>query len=121
MNRQYQDFLYIALSVKGDLRHFPRAERVSVRFSYGGALEPHIPSKLAEDHDYWMRHCLNMAGRCDSILVYCIDGWKESKGVQMEIEYAKTSKMPLKYLWPTDDFVPPDIRDAAPEMQKSTA
>jgi Domain of unknown function (DUF1937) len=82
--------------------------------AHGSALEPHLPTKLAVDHDFWMRHCLNMLKRCDSLLVYCIEGWKESKGVQMEIEYAKTATIPIQYMWPADDFVPPDIRDVAP-------
>ena len=82
--------------------------------AHGFALEPYLPTVLEEDHDFWMRHCLNMLGRCDSIMVYCIEGWRESKGVQMEIEYSKAAKMPIKYMWPTDDFVPPDIRDYAP-------
>jgi hypothetical protein len=89
-------------------------EQVYSPIAHGIALEPHLPTKLADDHDFWMRHCLNMLGRCDSLRVYCIYGWRESKGVQMEIEYAKNAKLPITYLWPTDDFVAPDIRAYAP-------
>lgn len=82
---------------------------------HGHALHTHIKSALAEDHAWWMTHCNEMVDKCESMTVFCIDGWKESKGVQMEIARARMTCKPINYLWPTDDWVTPDIREVAPE------
>lgn len=37
-------------------------------------------------HAEWMNICYAMLDRCDGLMVVMMDGWRESKGVQLEIE-----------------------------------
>lgn len=53
------------------------------------------------DHDFWMNQDLPFLKFCDELVVICIDGWKESKGVQEEIAMAKLLKKKIVYI--TDD------------------
>ena len=53
--------------------------------AHGYAIEPFMTNEHKEDHDRWMLHCYQMLGRCNELYVLCIDGWRESKGVQLEI------------------------------------
>jgi len=58
---------------------------------YGG-LEKHAPS--------WYEYDIELLQRCDALAVVMLEGWKESKGVQMEIEEANRLGMPVIYLDP---------------------
>ena len=49
------------------------------------------------DNRYWMHHCIDMLSRCDNLLVYCIDGWRESEGLGKEIDFAKRDNIPITY------------------------
>ena len=42
----------------------------------------------AVDHDFWMRRDLPMLRRCGAIMVLCMDGWEQSRGMAREIEEA---------------------------------
>jgi hypothetical protein len=53
---------------------------------------------FAHDADVWYRHGMLMARRCDECLVVCLPGWRESKGVQMEIDYFRRANKPLDFL-----------------------
>jgi hypothetical protein len=48
--------------------------------------------------DYWMEFDLAILGICKVLFVLAIDGWKESKGVAAEIEYAKRLGIPIYLL-----------------------
>lgn len=58
---------------------------------YGG-LEKHASS--------WYEHDIELLQRCDILAVVMLDGWKESKGVQMEIAEANRLGIPVIYLDP---------------------
>ena len=47
---------------------------------------------------YWVKHGIEMVGICNEMRVLCLDGWKESKGVQGEIERAKELDLKIKYI-----------------------
>ncbi len=46
----------------------------------------YMTSSKVDDHAFWMRVCFDMLDRCDGLLVVTMDGWRQSKGVQMEID-----------------------------------
>jgi hypothetical protein len=48
-----------------------------------------------EDYSYALIHC------CVNLVVITVKGWKESYGVQKEIEYAKSLGLEIIYLNPT--------------------
>jgi hypothetical protein len=61
---------------------------------------------IAELHDlplefeWWSNQCLTILKSARGLLVLCIDGYKESIGVNSEIEYAKANNIPVKYVNP---------------------
>lgn len=48
----------------------------------------------------WREVDLRMLRHCDAVLVLTIDGWKESRGVAAEIEYARRHGKPVSFLVP---------------------
>ncbi len=56
------------------------------------------------DHDFWMKHDLDMLRRCDELYVVALDGWNKSVGVLAEIKEARELGMPITFLDP-DMFV----------------
>lgn len=46
---------------------------------------------------YWKKSCVEFVTRSDQVIVVCVDGWKESTGVQAEIEIAKEHNIPIEY------------------------
>lgn len=46
---------------------------------------------------FWERLDLFYISMCHEVVVLMLDGWKESVGVQAEIEYAKELGIPIKY------------------------
>lgn len=50
------------------------------------------------DHDVWMRNDIAVLAVCDALMVCKLEGWKESKGVQKEIEFATLTGMKIIYL-----------------------
>ena len=42
----------------------------------------------AVDHDFWMRRDLPILRRCNAIMVLCLDGWEQSRGIRCELEEA---------------------------------
>lgn len=45
-----------------------------------------MPDAGQPDHAGWMDICYGMLDRCDGVIVSTMDGWRESKGVQLEIK-----------------------------------
>ena len=44
----------------------------------------------AADHAFWMRHCLGMLAAARCLYILPLDGWRESRGVWMEIQHARS-------------------------------
>lgn len=54
------------------------------------------------DHDFWMRLDIAILDACDHLLVLMMPGWRESKGIGMEVAHAKATGKPITYLsWPS--------------------
>lgn len=50
------------------------------------------------DFKYWQAFDEHMIGLSDEIQVLCIDGWRESRGVQSEIKFAEANLIPVSYI-----------------------
>ncbi len=48
--------------------------------------------ETVNNHAFWMTHCFDMLERCNGLLVITMDGWRESKGVAMEIERWRSTR-----------------------------
>lgn len=56
--------------------------------------------ELPRGWDFWEGYDRMMLNACDKLVVLTLDGWKESKGVQAEIEIAKEFGLPIEYMDP---------------------
>lgn len=59
--------------------------------THGHAVAPHLPVKEVASHDFWMRQCLPFVQAAQKLLVLTLPGWKDSRGVQMEIDWARAA------------------------------
>lgn len=55
-------------------------------------------------HEEWMRVDYAFLSRAEGLIVVMLDGWKESKGVALEIEYAIQHKIGIYMLSPGSDL-----------------
>lgn len=53
---------------------------------------------LPLDWRFWERHDRRYLEMCDEVVVLMLDGWRESAGVQAEIEIAQSLGKPVSYL-----------------------
>jgi len=51
---------------------------------------------LPTDWRFWERQCREQIDRCDEVVVLTLDGWRESEGVQAEIQIAADMGKPLR-------------------------
>jgi hypothetical protein len=58
----------------------------------------YLDDRLVCDFDFWMAEDLPILAACSVLKVLCIDGWKESRGVQREIEFARERGIPVEYI-----------------------
>lgn len=52
------------------------------------------------DWTFWAGQDLAMLSRCDALTVACMPGWRNSKGVRAEIDYARSIGIPVRYTRP---------------------
>ncbi len=45
-----------------------------------------------------MQGCLELLSKCDTVVVLTLPGWKESKGVQEEVAFARSLEIPVRYM-----------------------
>lgn len=57
-----------------------------------------VKFKLPDGFEYYQHLDRDMIELSDEVWIYMMDGWKESEGVQSEIEIAKWNDKPLIYL-----------------------
>lgn len=55
---------------------------------------------LPKGFDFWEPYDRQFLDICKGLIVLCLPGWKESSGVQWEIEYMKKLGRPVEYLEP---------------------
>lgn len=61
---------------------------------------PLVRFDLPIEWDYWERFDREYLRRCNEVAVLMIDGWRESRGVQAEIDLAIDMDLPIRYLPP---------------------
>lgn len=61
-----------------------------------------VNQNLPTDFLFWHNHCLDLLKRCDEMYVLEVDGWKESRGVQTEIEFARKRNIPIHFIKPSE-------------------
>ena len=61
-----------------------------------------VDGKLQTGWDFWERYDRICISCCHEMIVLCLDGWKESVGVQDEIGIAKELGIPVRFVVPED-------------------
>ncbi len=59
-----------------------------------------VKHELPLGSEFWLQYDEILLAKCDEIVVLMIDGWKESPGVQREIEIMKNLHKDITYLEP---------------------
>jgi len=62
---------------------------------------PLVRFDLPIEWDYWERIDREHLRKCDEVVVLMLDGWRESRGVQAEIDLAIEMDLPIRYLPPS--------------------
>jgi hypothetical protein len=64
-------------------------------------LVPYLGEECRFDHDFWLGIDKIMVDKCDALIVCCLPGWRESRGMRQEIEWFRDSGKPIKALCET--------------------
>ena len=68
--------------------------------AHSHAIAEHLPDALRYDHEFWMKQDLPVLDKCDMLIIAQLEGWKESKGVKEEFEFATKKGLPIGMLDP---------------------
>lgn len=58
----------------------------------------YMEEDLQTDFSFWLSRDLQIIDFCTHVYVLMLEGWDESKGVAVEIEYANQNGIPVKFL-----------------------
>ena len=58
------------------------------------------------DHDFWMHVDRPYLEWCHMVMVLTLDGWRDSRGVNIEIAQARAMGKPVSFISPADLGVP---------------
>ncbi len=61
-----------------------------------------VAHDLPTDFAWWSEQCLGMLRHADKIIVLALPGHDESKGVEAEIQFAKTLNIPIEFIFTID-------------------
>lgn len=60
----------------------------------------YMPPEDCMDFDLWMRLDLPILKDAAELHILCIDGWRMSKGVTREVQFAESLGIPIKQVFP---------------------
>jgi len=61
-------------------------------------IEAHMFAR--QSHDFWLAQCRPLLQKASGLLVLCLPGWQDSRGVQEEERIATIRRIPIEYLQP---------------------
>jgi hypothetical protein len=64
--------------------------------TYGHTLLDYV--EMPSDWEFWKNFCLTLLNKCDELIVYKMDGWDKSRGVEEEIMMAESKGIKITYL-----------------------
>lgn len=69
---------------------------------YSPIVHGHTVAKHMRDksHEFWMKQCYPMLELASLMCVLKLDGWEQSKGVALEIDFARQCNIPVVFLAP---------------------
>lgn len=75
---------------------------------YSPIVSTHYVTKLlnAGSFDFWEKYCYKLLSRCDRLWILTLEGWRESKGIKKEIEFARSLSIPIDHVHESDEIFP---------------
>lgn len=64
----------------------------------GPQIAQYLRPSITQHHKFWMDQCIPILRVCTDLYVLPLNGWRESKGVQEEIEIARLLLMPIIFI-----------------------
>lgn len=77
-----------------------QGETIFSPIAHSHAIE--IEDGRIESGAYWMKQDLPILRYAKKLIVYCLPGWLESRGVALEINFAKSLDIPVEYIGEED-------------------
>ena len=68
--------------------------------THGHSVADHLHHRNAHSHEFWMKQCLPMLEASDCMMILPIDGWRESRGLAEERDFAHAKRIPF-LIWQT--------------------
>jgi len=68
-----------------------------------------VAEAIGIDEDAVLRADKQLITKCDSLVVFTLNGWQDSKGVAKEVEWARELKLPVRYMNEKDIIVTLDV------------
>lgn len=65
----------------------------------------HMDERRRVDHEFWMRQDEAILAAAQEVVVLTLEGWRTSKGVTREIEYAQKHNIPIRFYQLAEGFV----------------
>ena len=56
--------------------------------------------RLDGDFGFWRDWCLTMLAQCDRVIILPLWGWRDSRGVRAEVEFARSLGMVVEFYCP---------------------
>lgn len=63
------------------------------------------PIGIFRDYKTWLSFDHNMLSRCNSLIIFKLPGWKESRELSVEIDLAKSLNLIIEEIEPTEEFL----------------
>jgi hypothetical protein len=88
-------------------RMMEQGHTVFCPIAHSHAIADYLPDELRYDHDFWMKQDLPVLEKCEMLIIAQLEGWKESKGVKQEFEFALSKKIQVGFLDPEEFMAAP--------------
>lgn len=83
--------------VREAARRMRRGEVIYCPIAHSHPIGLEMPEGESTNHDFWMKQCIPLLAHSSKLVVYCIPGWDQSRGVNEEIHLAQRLGIPIEY------------------------
>ncbi len=63
--------------------------------AHGFHMHQYLPEAVRHDHDFWLSRDITMQAHFDFVALMPLSGWRESRGVQRELNFALFNEQPI--------------------------
>ncbi len=74
-----------------------QGETIFSPLTYEAGIKRYLPATIEYDSGFWHNFDLTFLAKCDRLIVLTLEGWEESVGVTLEIEFARENDIGIFY------------------------